>query len=146
MNLTLQSVVIKGVFSAVPPTDPALAGRTYYATDTMQILYDTGTGWMDVSPGLVAAAISQIQQQAFTYGVDDGTLNAYAVVLLPAPTLVEGSEVVFKASSTNTGACTLMIGSVIAAIKKQGTVALSGGEINAGQIIRFVYDGTYFQM
>ena len=31
-------------------------------------------------------------------------------------------------------------------ITKQGTVALAGGEIAAGQIIRAIYDGVNFQI
>jgi hypothetical protein len=142
---TLSAVMVHGAYSLLPPF--GIAGRTYYAIDAGQIWYDNGSAWVNVTPSLNAAAIAEIQQQAYTYAADTGTANAYAVALTPAPTLVAGSSVVFKAANSNSGVSTLTVngGSAIA-IKKQGTVALAGGEISAGQIIRVVFDGTNFQL
>jgi hypothetical protein len=141
----LSAVMVHGTYSSLPTF--GVAGRTFYATDTAQIFYDNGSAWVNVSPGLTAASISAIQQQAFTYGADFGVANGYEVNLTPAPTVVAGSVVIFKAANANTGASTLSVNSASAvAIKKQGTVALAGGEIAAGQIVRVTFDGTYFQL
>jgi hypothetical protein len=146
---TLAAVMVRGTLSGLPPTGAGvgIAGRTYYATDTGQIWYDSGSAWSNVTPAPTAAAITSIQQKAYTFGTDAGAANAYAVVLTPAPVLVAGSEVVFKAVNANSGPSTLAVnGGTAVAIKKQGTVALAGGEIAAGQIVRLIYDGVNFQM
>jgi hypothetical protein len=142
---TLASVLIRATYSALPA--PGIAGRTFFASDTGAIYYDNGVGWTEVSPGTASATISAVQQQAYCYTADSGVANAYAVVLAPAPVLIPGSLVVFKAAAANTGASTLAVnGAAAVAIVKQGSVPLAGGEIAAGQIIRVVYDGANFQM
>ena len=138
----LSAVISEGLYLSLPGA--GMAGRTYYATDTKRIWYDTGSAWVDVTPG---PAISAIQQAAYTYAADTGAANAYVVALSPAPTLAAGSQVVFKATAANTGASTLAVngGSAIA-IKKLATAALTGGEILAGQMVRLYFDGTNFQL
>jgi hypothetical protein len=151
-------------------TDPATGQLVYpsscYQTD---MVGDTGSGGSDglvPAPGAGTAAAGkflkadgtwavppggvtpgQIQQQAFTYAADTVAANACAVSLSPSPSLTAGSIVVFKATNANTGASTLAVngGSAIA-IKKQGTTALSAGDIAAGQIVAVGYDGTNFQL
>ncbi len=90
---------------------------------------------------------SQIQQEAFVYAADSGTANHYVVTLSPAPSIVAGSEVIFKAGNANTVASTLAVnGASPVAIKKNGTAALANGDIVAGQLVTCVYDGTYYQL
>lgn len=142
---TLADVNAQGVIGSRPA--PAIAGRTYYSTDTGQIWYDTGTSWVNVSPAATAGLVAAIQDSAYVYAPDTGAANAYLMALSVAPTLVAGSQVLFMALHANTGASTLAVnGGAAVAIKKQGTVALAGGEIAAGQMIRLTYDGTNFQM
>lgn len=94
-----------------------------------------------------AQLVSAFQQHAFDYAADTGSLNAYAVALTPTPTLQAGLGFYFKAAHTNTGASTLAVnGGTAKAITKTGTTALSGSEINAGQIVHVMYDGTQFQL
>lgn len=101
-------------------------------------------GTWAVNGGSVTA--SQVQQEAFTYAADTGSSNAYAVTLSPAPTVVAGSQVVFKAANTNTGASTLAVnGGSTTAIKKDGAVPLDAGDISSGQIVICIYDGTNWQ-
>lgn len=58
-----------------------------------------------------------------------------------------GSTVAFVASGANTGAATLNINGLGAkSITKQGSTALSQGDIKAGQIVMATYDGTRFQL
>lgn len=98
----------------------------------------------------VAAIPAEIQEESFVYAADTGAANAYAVTLSPAPTLVAGSLVVVKIANANTGASTLAVnGGAATSIVKESSgslVALTGGELNAGQIVFFVYDGTHFQI
>jgi hypothetical protein len=98
----------------------------------------------------VAVTPAEIQDESFVYAADTGTANAYAVTLSPAPTLVAGSLVVAKIAHANTGASTLAVngGSPVSILKESSgsLVALTGGELNAGQIVFFVYDGTNFQL
>lgn len=90
---------------------------------------------------------SAVQQESYTYAADTGAANVYVVSQTPAPTLVAGSVVQFKATNANTGASTLALnGGSATAITKNGTTALSGGEIAAGQIVEVIYDGTVFQL
>lgn len=82
-----------------------------------------------------------------------GSTNAY--VYTPAnlsyPTaIVTGEEYSFKANFTNTGVSTLNINGLGAQpLFKQGStgpVALTGGEIQSGQIVKVQYDGVSYQI
>ncbi|MDR3797955.1 MAG: hypothetical protein P4K93_07370 [Terracidiphilus sp.] len=146
---TLAAIAIVGLQAAMPPSGVGvgIAGRTYHATDTGQIFYDNGTAWVNVTPNLSSAAISSLQQQAYSFGYDDGAANAYVVTLNPAPVLIVGSTVSFKAEAANTGPSILVVtGSAAIPIVKKGSVALAAGDIAAGQIIRVIYDGVNFQI
>ena len=89
----------------------------------------------------------QVQQEALIYANDTGGPNAYAVSLAPAPTIVAGSVVVFKAANTNVGASTLAVnGGSAVQITKNGNSPLTGGEIVAGQEVQVIYDGAQWQM
>ena len=85
---------------------------------------------------------------SFSYATDSGAVNAYAGTFSPAPTLAAGLTLAILAAHTNTGASTLApngLGSFT--IKKQnGATDLSAGDIVAGQVYFFTYDGTYFQL
>ena len=55
--------------------------------------------------------------------------------------------VAFKANTANTGACTLNLNSLGAkAIKVDGNVDPATGDIQAGQVVLVIYDGTNFQL
>jgi hypothetical protein len=98
------------------------------------------------APSGAAATISAIQQEAYVYAPDSGSANAFAVTLTPAPAIVAGSEVVFKAASGNSTACTLTVNGTTYPLTKNGTTALVAGDIAAGQIITAKFDGTNFQI
>lgn len=87
-------------------------------------------------------------QQRHTYLTDTGTTDAYYVSFLPAITSLDaGLQVVFIASSANTGPCTLTVdGYGPASIVKDVNQDLGSGDILSGQVVNVVYDGTYFQM
>lgn len=93
------------------------------------------------------ATKSGVQQQSYTYAADTGAANAYAVTLSPAPSIVAGSVVVFKAANSNSGASTLAVnGGTAKAIKKQVSVSLASGDITAGEMTVVMFDGTNWQL
>ncbi len=110
--------------------------------------YDCNGNLMDSGMLLSSLATkSATQQGTYTYAADTGSANAYAVTLSPAPSIVAGSHVLFKAANANTGASTLAVnGGTATAITKQGATALASGDIASGQIVEVVFDGTNFQM
>jgi hypothetical protein len=103
----------------------------------------TGAGAFTVTGGVTKSAV---QQEAYTYAADTGAVNAYAVTLSPAPTIVAGSLVVFKAANSSTGASTLTVNGTSYPLKKNGTTAIASGDIVAGQIYPARCDGTNFQI
>ncbi|HEY1804955.1 MAG TPA: hypothetical protein VGG45_10795 [Terracidiphilus sp.] len=125
---------------------PSIVGRLYFTTDTQQIFYDTGSAWDNVTP-VASSVATAIQQQTYVYAADSGAANALIVSLSPSPTIVAGSLVVVLVAATNTGASTIAVnGGSATAITKDGTTALTGGELTAGQIVFLVYDGTEYQL
>ena len=82
-----------------------------------------------------------------------GSSNAYTYTPTNAsfPTaIVTGEAFCFKANFTNTSAATLAINGLTAKnIYKQGVsgpTALTGGEIQSGQLVKVAYDGTQYQI
>ncbi len=93
------------------------------------------------------ARISSVQQESYTFAADVGASNAYVVTLSPAPALVLGSVIDFRAANANTGASTLTVNGQTHAIKKfGGTADLAANDILSGQIVKLVFDGTVFQV
>jgi hypothetical protein len=94
--------------------------------------------------------IQAVQQELYVFGLDTGAANAYLVAQAPPPNIIVGSKIVFLALNANTGPSTLTINSSpvgsSAPITKEGNLPLTGGEIDAGQIIEAVFDGTNFQI
>ena len=90
----------------------------------------------------------QIQDSAFTFLTSpSGTDTMIATAALGMSAYVTGQRFFFLAPSTNTGACTLNINAIGAkAITKNGTTALTAGDIVNGAVIQVVYDGTEFQL
>jgi len=89
-----------------------------------------------------------IEKNLLQFALDNGTANAYAVNLSPAPlAYTTGMLVSFIASSANTGASTINVNGLgVKAIKKQSNFDLIANDIKANQIVTVVYDGTNFQM
>lgn len=151
-----------------PGAGDAAAGRFLKADGTFAVPSGTASGTVTTvsatvpsdfsvsvtnpttTPAIVitgGATKSAIQQQAYTYAADSGSANAYAVTLSPAPTIVTGSRVVFKAANANTTASTLAVnGGSATALKKNGSTALASGDIAVGQIVEAAYDGTNYQI
>ena len=107
-------------------------------------------GTPSISTGVTSgtmAIITPVQQAGYTYAADSGTANAYAVSLSPAPTIVAGSIVRFKALNANTGASTLAVnGGTAVALDTQALAALPSGAILAGGLYEAQFDGTEYQL
>ena len=82
------------------------------------------------------------------YAADAEASDTYVITLSPAPAaLYAGMTVTFKANTANTGACTLNVNSLGAkSIKKHHDQDPATGDIESGQMVTVVYDGTNFQM
>lgn len=89
-----------------------------------------------------------IQNSSYVYAADAGSNDTYVITLSPAPSAYATGQVFhFKANTANTGACTLNVNSLGAkTIKKNNDQDLADNDIEAGQIVSVVYDGTNFQM
>jgi hypothetical protein len=90
----------------------------------------------------------ELMKSSHIYAADAGTTDAYAITLDPAPSAyTTGMVINFYANTANTGAATLNVNSLGAkTIKKHHDQDLADGDIEAGQIVTVVYDGTNFQM
>lgn len=85
----------------------------------------------------VAKLIGTIAGTDVITGTMSPTLTAYAA----------GQLFYFVAGGANTGAVTLNIDGLGAkAVTRDGSTALAGGDINSGEIVVVIYDGTRFQM
>jgi microcystin-dependent protein len=79
-------------------------------------------------------------------GTSGGSANAQTATLPNATAIPVGVPLEFKPGATNTGPATLNINSIgnVAVLRWQpsGFVALSGGELQSGQLTTIEYDGT----
>ena len=82
------------------------------------------------------------------YGVDAQADDDYEVAIPNITALVPALTITFLANTANTDGATLEITSVgdVDAILKNHDVALATGDIEAGQIVTVVWDGTNRQM
>lgn len=103
----------------------------------------------DNADDMALRAIQHLIQRGQTlYGVDSGSANALVVSLTPA--LAEykaGTKLRIKAANNNTNIATLNVNALGAksVVRRDGTALLSG-DIIAGAVQDYVYDGTKFQM
>lgn len=97
----------------------------------------SGSTWTPFSGGATTVAITST-----------GSANAYVLTYSPAPAaLVTGQAYSFIANFMNTGAATLTVNGLGPFnITKNGNTPLVSGDINSGQVVRIVYDGTQAQM
>ena len=83
------------------------------------------------------------QQNLATYAVDTGSTNAYAATYTPAPTLVDGLGLWFRATSTNTSTCTFNANGLGATtIYTQSGTTLNAGIISTNQDVYVVWNST----
>lgn len=100
------------------------------------------TGVIQVTGGITKAGI---QQDAYTSATDTGAANAYAITLVPTPTIGTNSEITFKAANATAGASTVTVNGTSYPLTKNGASPLVLGDILAGQMVTAKFDGTNFQ-
>jgi len=99
-------------------------------------------------PGGGPSSIFIEQDGSQIFAADAGANDTYVIALDPAiSAYVTGMVVSFSANTVNTGAATININGLGAkAILKNHNIVLENGDIEAGQVVNLVYDGTQFQM
>lgn len=143
-SLGVKDVQLKGA---------ALVGGEIEANAWIELVYD-GTAFQIYNVSALAgssrnhyAYVKQVQDGSVLYVGSVAGTDTITGSLSPAITAyVEGQRFVFKAAGANTGAVTVQLNGITGAkaLKRYGS-ALTGGEIQAGDIVEMVYDGTDFQ-
>jgi len=138
LTLTVNGLGPKDV---VTPTGLALTGGEIQAGQICWVQYE-GNRWQLVSEPALPRTL---------YAEDIGAANLYAVPLagitVTSLAQLKGQEIIFKAGAANTGASTLSVnGLAPVAITKQGSTALSAGDIQTGGLVSVAYDGSVFQI
>lgn len=139
LQILLSSTGAAADIARFETTDSGTKGQLYL-TDT------TATNTLIATTNdLTVNGITRLSPLVTTSG---GTTNAYTVTLSPAPgAYYLGMTITFQASGFITGPCTLNVNSLGAkSIKKLIIVNLAAGDIQGGQIVTVIYDGTYFQI
>ena len=129
----------------INPTDVVSQTRTKINSNFENLKSNLEDAQTDI---LARATQDSVQKGSYIYAADSGTKNALAANLSPAPTAYTiGMAIRIKVANTNDDVCTINLNSLGAkAIKKNHDQALASGDIEAGQVIDLVYDGTVFQM
>jgi len=125
-----------------------VAGKVEVATQT-ETENGSATGGTGASLVATPASIAaRVQQSDWSYAADAEASDTYVITLTPAPAAYAAGELFhFKANTANTGAATLNVNALGAlAILKNDDEVLTDGDIQAGQIVSVVHDGTQFQM
>lgn len=129
--------------STQPNASATVAGKVEIAT-TAQSVAGTDTG---ETGALLSALPSDIakntQSGTFVYGADAGGDDTYVVSLTPALTAyTTGQRLSFKATTANTGACSVDFGPGAKNIKLVDGSDPLDGDIAANSTNEFLYDGT----
>ncbi len=110
------------------------------------VVIEGAVGSGDLAPGAVNS--THATPGPWFYADATGSAGAYALTLNPpAASLVKGLWVCFLANHTNSGAAALNVNGLGAkAVLTPAGNALTGGEIQSGQLCWVQYDGTQFQL
>lgn len=121
-----------------------------------EVIVDTSNDRLRIGDGARAGGFPvpnafDMQQMPFNFAVAGGSSNALTLTLTPAPSgYAQPMTIMFRASSTNTGAATIDVNGLGARNLYKisgGTVtALTAGDIISGGLYIAVYDGTQFQV
>lgn len=96
-----------------------------------------------------AVRARQVAENALQYGgTTGGSSNAYTVTNGFLTTPAAGTRLLVKANHTNTDAATVNVnsGGDVAIKRRDGSTALSSGEIVSGYFFELVYDGTFYRL
>lgn len=89
----------------------------------------------------------KVADNALSYGgTTGGSSNAYTCTHTYLAAVATGTRLLLLANHTNDGAATLNVNGAgaVAIVQRDGTTALSGGEIVSGDFFEVAYDGTSF--
>lgn len=88
--------------------------------------------------------INTLQRGSSGYATTSGTGTYTVAFTNPLPSLSDGARISVEIGSTNTGAATLAVDGLAAVsiVKKDGSTALSAGDLAAGEIADLLYNGT----
>ena len=94
--------------------------------------------------GTDAININTVQQNYVNYSAGTFAGGTYALTLAPAPaSYTGGMRITFRASAASTGATNVNVNLLgVRALVKPNNVALRAGDIQTGQMVEAVYDGT----
>ena len=122
-----------------------------WEADTVLEILVTGAMWNKLIDGLEVEhnPNGTHKMQGFDeshYAEDEASDDDYVITLSPVPVeYFEGMIVNFKATTVNTGACTLNVNELGAkSIKTPNGEDPANGQIPAGSIVTVIYDGTNF--
>lgn len=148
-TLNLSSLGLKNI---ILENGDALSGGEII-TNYQVMAYYNGTDFVLITDesGVGGVTARQFQNCSQIYSNDTGTTGVLVATPVPAyGPYQNGTRILVKAANTNGGTATLNISSLgaveIKQIESGGLVSLDGGEIQAGGIYEFIYDGTYFQL
>lgn len=117
-------------------------GLNWTANDLFAILWTSGAAATLVQQ-------SQLQEQAGNYAVDTGSVNAYIAAFNPvisaAPSAGTLIRIKIAGGNTNTAASTLNAGWGAVAVHRRNGSALIGGELVAGIVESFIWNGATFE-
>ncbi len=122
-------------------------GKLRPGSDLAEAGIDVGLNYHGLSPD-IGAIESGITGDPYNFVADGEADDDYEVDLPRISVLRVGLVVVFTANTANTDGATLEITSVgdLDAILKMNDQALATGDIEAGQVITVVFDGSNWQM
>lgn len=146
-RIRIKRSTVPGTTPTIPASSNHLDG-SWLSTDLYVGEFMTNVAdervWFRASAGLVELNTNTNSDH---YGDSSGTDTYTSTVDPIAFAYTTGMVVRIKFGNANTGAATLNVSDLGAkSIKKNGSVALSAGDIKAGAIYTLVYDGTNFQI
>ena len=124
------------------------------ASTTPAVVFGTQTNaiplnYLDDDFNQLAAAINTLNNFSNYYADTSATPNSIAIAISTPQTftLSAGLALFVLIANTNTGATSMIINSAYGPISivNQAQTALTAGQINAGQIVMMVFNGTNFQ-
>lgn len=135
-------------FSAATWTKPLKTGTALPATCGIGEVFFQTTAPAGMNFFACTAPNTWIAQGGPSFCQDAGGGSAYACNLTPAiAAYTTGCAYWFRANTANSGPATISFNGLGAkAIRKQASIDLAAGDIQAGQWVQLTYDGAYMQM
>ena len=117
-------------------------------TKLFRVRNDGNIGIGTITPNAKLVVIGDVVSNTYNFAADIQADDDYEIDIPDIVTLTTGLMAIFTANTANTGGVTLEITSVgdLDAILKLHDQALVTGDIEAGQVIVCVFDGTNWQM